>query len=41
MIILSTSLPKYWSTGLSLTVILPLPDISHTRAMEFFRFPVA
>jgi hypothetical protein len=25
----------------SLMVILPLPGIIHTRAIEFFRFPVA
>jgi hypothetical protein len=41
MIILRTSRPKYWSMGLSLIVILPLPGIIHTLAMEFFLFPVA
>jgi hypothetical protein len=41
MIILSTSRPKYWSDVRSLIVIFPLPGIIHTRAMEFFRLPVA
>jgi hypothetical protein len=41
MIILSTSLPKYLSMGLSLMVTLPLPGIIHTLAMEFLRLPVA